>query len=102
MTDEWVLNCMGIKNFRAYRIPPAPKPAKEPNRPQPAHKLNLRKGDVVRLEGWQDGSTDHEVGVRIAIGSGRHSDWLQSHIESPLHKVQRPLFVVVSRANSSS
>ena len=94
-TDEWVPNCMGIKNFRAYRIQPTAKPAKDPNRPRPAHKLNLRDGDVVQLVKWEDGSISLIGCLRIC---GR-SAWLQSHIESPLPKGQRPLFTVVSRAN---
>lgn len=71
------------------------KPAKDPNRPRPAHKLKLQKGDVVRHVGWQDG---REYTAEITVGVGRLSFWLQGHIDTPLPKGQRPLFVVVSRA----
>ena len=79
------------------RITPAPKPAKDPNRQRPAHKLNLCKGDVVRLKGFQDGR--HVTEADIVVGIWFSGEWLQSHIESPLPKGQRPLFTVVSRAN---
>lgn len=84
------------------RIPPTPKPAKDPNRPRPAHKLKLRNGDVVRLEGWQDNVDDGDTGVILTVGSGRYSDWIQEQIDYPFPKGERPLFTVVSRANGSS
>lgn len=99
--DEWVPNCMGIKNLRAYRIPPAPKPPKDPNRPRPAHKLNLQKGDVVRHEGWQD-DFGVDMGIVKVGEGGRFGKMLQLQIDTPIPKGKRPLFVVVSRANGSS
>ena len=86
-----------------YRIPPTTKPAKDPNRPRPAHKLNLHEYDVVRHVGWQD-----DVGAicgLVTVGSQDENgdgDWLQAHIYNPSPKGHRPLFVVVSRANGSS
>ena len=81
-----------------YRIPPDPKPAKDPNRPRPAHKLNLRDGDVVRKAGFNGvGLPWDAITVGCCLSPG--SDWLAGLIESPPPKSQRPLFVVVSRAN---
>ena len=75
-----------------------PKPAKDPNRPRPAHKLNLQKGDVVRLVKWQDGYTCM-IGSKFTCGD---SGAVRSQIDTPSPKGHRPLFVVVSRADSSS
>ena len=72
------------------------KPAKDPNRPHPAHKLKLQKGDVVRHVGFQGGREDTDDEITVVGGS--RSFWLQLHIDDPLPKGQRPLFVVVSRA----
>ena len=62
---------------RILRIPPDPKPAKDPNRPRPAHKLNLQKGDVVRHVGWQDGRIDTKD--KILVG-GPHRYWAFLHL----------------------
>ena len=62
-----------------YRIPPAPKPAKDPNRPRPAHKLNLKNGDLVKCVGYQDGSDDRENWAYVVGRSG----WIQGHIDTP-------------------
>ena len=78
----------------------APKPAKDPNRPRPAHKLKLQKGDVVMHIGYQDVSMKFDLVV--TVGSGNQSDWLRSHIDKPLPKGQRPLFIVVSRAKDTA
>ena len=79
-----------------------PKPAKDPNRPRPAHKLNLRYGDVVRHVGWQ-GEPSFADGAEITVGEdGVNGSWLDLSVNRPLPKGQRPLFVVVSRANVSS
>lgn len=77
-----------------YRIPPTAKPAKDPNRPRPAHKLKLGPDDVVKCT-FDPDNGDNWVGSTFLA---RHH-WVQDHIENPRHKGQRPLFIVVSRAN---
>jgi hypothetical protein len=74
------------------------KPAKDPQRPRPAHKLRLRDGDVVELVGWQD-----RIGfMQSTICTAGESAWLQVHIDRPLPKGKRPLFVIVSRAGGEA
>jgi hypothetical protein len=86
-----------------YRLPTAADigipitgtpPAKGPNRPRPAHKLELEGGDVVQLVCWQCGR-ECCVGETFAVGQ---SSILDNHISSPNAKGHRPLFIVVSRA----
>lgn len=90
---------------RVMRIPPViappitePKPAKDPQRPRPAHKLGLKIGDVVMHVGWQD-SPHYKT---ITIYRAGECGWLQRHIDTPLIKGHRPLFVVVSRAGGEA
>jgi len=63
-------------------------------KPQPAHKLDLKKGDVVELVKWEDGET---VGAGETFNVGKkgieEDDW---DFNQP--KGSRPLFKVVSRA----
>lgn len=74
-----------------------PKPAKDPNRARPAHKLGLNPGDTVMVRRWQDGS-DAFIGETILVGSGNSLDkWLQTNIADPLPKGKRPLFEVLLR-----
>ena len=82
-----------VYSISIYRLPKQPK---APNRARPAHKLNLQKDDVVRLVGWENDS--EALSLEIQFGRGRDSRWLQTHIDNPRPKGQRPLFVVVSRA----
>lgn len=65
-------------------------------KPQPAHKLGLKKGDVVELVAWEDIAT---------IGTGKRFSVLDNgDVEggfirlNDYHKSERPLFRVVSRA----
>jgi hypothetical protein len=65
-------------------------------KPQPAHKLDLKPGDVVELVTWEDG---HKAGIgekMTCIYGGRvgHLKWNLNG----WNKGHRPLFRVVSRA----
>lgn len=65
-------------------------------KPQPAHKLDLKKGDVVELVKWEDGSTECVgAGETFHVGKKgiKSDDW---DFNQP--KGERPLFKVVSRA----
>ena len=66
--------------------------------PQPAHKLDLKPGDVVELVAWEDGS-DVLVGKRITIGIEGLPDTIGPYGLNDYPKGQRPLFRVVSRAS---
>lgn len=62
-------------------------------KPQPAHKLDLNKGDVVELMGWEDGAS-LGVGETFKVGKkGIQED--DRDFNQP--KGERPLFKVVSR-----
>jgi len=63
-------------------------------KPQPAHKLGLKLGDLVELCGWEDG-TGYGAGEKFAVDkNGPYSDdW---DFDQP--KGERPLFKVVSRS----
>ena len=58
-------------------------------KPQPAHKLDLKKGDVVELVKWENGSM---------ASIGRQYDASELRIPSMNVKGERALFKVVSRA----
>ena len=93
---SWILWLGGTCSMDIIcRIPPTIKPAKDPNRPRPAHKLNLRKGDVVELVKWEDGDASL-IGEKFTYILGGA---VQCQIDRPLPKGQRPLFVVIARAN---
>lgn len=64
-------------------------------KPQPAHKLGLKKGDVVELVAWEDGTTGAGNGEQFNVGKNgvKSGHW---NFDQP--KGQRPLFRVVSRA----
>ena len=66
-------------------------------KPQPAHKLDLKPGDVVELVAWEDGCDVGAVGKTFDVGlNGPETDiW-----EFNQHKGERPLFRVVSRVSS--
>jgi hypothetical protein len=55
-------------------------------KPKPAHKLDLKPGDVVELVAWEDGST-HGIGKRYPFDGFPNEP-----------KGERPLFRVVSRS----
>ena len=64
-------------------------------KPKPAHKLDLKEGDVVELFAWEDGTIGCGQGEKFNVG--KHA------IESDEWKFvqpkgERPLFRVVSRA----
>ena len=64
-------------------------------KPQPAHKLALKEGDVVELVEWEDGIGGFE-GDKITAGKyGALDHWC---VEFKQPKSKRPLFRVVSRA----
>lgn len=65
-------------------------------KPKPAHKLDLKPGDVVELVAWEDGSLDCGNGRTFNVGShGPESNvW---YFDQP--KGERPLFLVVSRVS---
>ena len=64
-------------------------------KPQPAHKLDLKPGDVVELVEWEDGTTGAGNGEQFNVGKNgvKSGHW---NFDQP--KGQRPLFIVVSRA----
>jgi len=66
------------------------------------HKLDLRPGDVIRLDAWQDGDTVN-IGrcytVNASVSRADHGDGCWFRIPSPVPKGERPLFVIVSRAD---
>ena len=65
-------------------------------KPKPAHKLDLKTGDVVELVAWEDGPTTLK-GFKVTCGEGGElydNDWELNG----WNKGQRPLFRVVSRA----
>ena len=65
-------------------------------KPKPAHKLDLKPGDVVELVAWEDGCDVGAVGKTCDVGlNGPETDiW-----EFNQAKGERPLFRVVSRAS---
>jgi hypothetical protein len=65
-------------------------------KPKPAHKLDLKPGDVVELVAWEDGCDAGAVGKTFDVGlNGPETDiW-----EFNQAKGERPLFRVVSRAS---
>ena len=65
-------------------------------KPKPAHKLDLKPGDVVELVAWEDGCDAGAVGKTFYVGlNGPETDiW-----EFNQAKGERPLFRVVSRAS---
>lgn len=64
-------------------------------KPQPAHKLDLKPGDVVELVAWEDGTTGAGNGEQFNVGKNgvKSGHW---NFDQP--KGHRPLFRVVSRA----
>jgi protein involved in polysaccharide export with SLBB domain len=56
------------------------------NKPKPAHKLDLKPGDVVELVAWEDGSL-----------GGVGKEYKYGNFETVISKGHRPLFKVVSR-----
>lgn len=64
-------------------------------KPQPAHKLGLKEGDVVDLVEWEDGTTGAGNGEQFNVGKNgvKSGHW---NFDQP--KGERPLFRVVSRA----
>lgn len=60
-------------------------------KPQPAHKLDLKRGDVVELVAWEDGST-----AWIGEVFGRQN------MPTDFDKGDRPLFRVVIRQAQTS
>lgn len=66
-------------------------------KPKPAHKLDLKPGDVVELVAWENGELGCVTGGTFNVGpNGPESDdW---EFDQP--KGERPLFRVVSRVNS--
>lgn len=65
-------------------------------KPKPAHKLDLKPGDIVELVAWEDGFTG-AAGRTFNVGlTGPEGRYLQCN----LPKGERPLFRVVPRANS--
>lgn len=68
---------------------------KNPNRPRTAHKLNLRNGDVVRLDAWEN-CVATRVGELFTVANGRIGGI--GGIPSGVPKGYRPLFTVISRA----
>lgn len=64
-------------------------------KPQPAHKLDLKPGDVVELVAWEDGTTGTGNGEQFNVGNNgvKSVHW---NFDQP--KGHRPLFRVVSRA----
>lgn len=63
-------------------------------KPQPAHKLDLKPGDVVELVAWEDGDDFGSVGKTFTVGVDEEKLWGFKPT-----KGQRPLFLVVSRAS---
>jgi hypothetical protein len=59
-------------------------------KPKPAHKLDLKPGDVVELVAWEDGHLG-DIGLSKTIGINN------VEIPSSYPKGERPLFRVVSR-----
>jgi len=82
----WRPDGTGVMNFDLIR--------RHYTKPKPAHKLDLKKGDVVELVKWEDGET---VGAGETFKVGKKGieggDW---DFNQP--KGERPLFKVVSRA----
>ena len=65
-------------------------------KPKPAHKLDLKEGDVVKLVAWEDGFHG-AIGDKITCGKdGKlyHSDFVLDRCPTG----HRPLFRMVSRA----
>jgi hypothetical protein len=80
---------------------------RDPATPRPAHKLNLRDGDVVKLIAWQDAHLGNLIGksYRYQVASGKLvnvSDvtdyWADVASGKSFPKGERPLFTVISRA----
>lgn len=63
-------------------------------KPQPAHKLDLKPGDVIQLVAWECGRDIGSVGKTFTVG-----DEVEIWNFKPT-KGERPLFRVVSRASS--
>ena len=66
-------------------------------KPQPAHKLDLKPGDVVELVAWEDYS-NVLVGKSITIEEIGLPSGINGYCIRGYPKGQRPLFKVVSRA----
>jgi hypothetical protein len=73
-------------------------------KPKPAHKLDLKLGDVVKLCKWEDGMTS-AVGFSLTF-NGKiltdHYNYYTFHVHSAFEKGKRPLFKVVSRATNNT
>jgi len=84
----WRPDGTGVMNFDLIR--------RHYTKPQPAHKLDLKEGDVVELVKWEDGAEYAGNGKEFIAGdNGKLShDWI--NFNQP--KGERPLFKVVSRA----
>ena len=65
-------------------------------KPKPAHRLDLKQGDVVELVEWEDGH-GAGIGEKITIGKDGKPDH-DFYKLNGWNKGQRPLFRVVSRA----
>ena len=66
-------------------------------KPQPAHKLGLKEGDVVELVAWED-QDGCLIGKRITVDMKGLPDRIGIYGLSYYPKGHRPLFRVVSRA----
>lgn len=92
----WHSLSRGVKAAHQSGVYRLPRAAKDPLRPRPAHKLDLRSGDVVRQVKTGLGVTC--AGILYLVGKSPEVGVL---ISNPPPKGQRPLFIVVSRAKES-
>jgi len=82
----WRTDGSGIENSDLIR--------RHYTKPKPAHKLDLKPGDVVKLVAWENG-VDGGSGLKFSCNKdGPYSDYF--NFKQP--KGQRPLFKVVSRS----
>jgi hypothetical protein len=64
-------------------------------KPKPAHKLDLKPGDVVELVAWEDGCVQGAVGKTFDVGLNGPKTKIWEFNQPKGH---RPLFRVVSRS----
>ena len=64
-------------------------------KPKPAHKLDLKEGDVVELFAWEDGTIGCGQGEKFNVGKHAIESDKWEFVQP---KGERPLFRVVSRA----